>query len=84
MRKNIFFVFVAICASIVTYLMMDQEKRKRFLSRFHDFMVGIKLKKNEGFPIDAAGDPALDNLDNADMVSEGSQFGVQYYNKVKK
>ncbi|GAB2543243.1 hypothetical protein [Gracilibacillus alcaliphilus] len=36
------------------------------------------------FPIDIAGDPGLDNLENSDMVEEGSQFSVDYYNKIKQ
>ncbi|MGM8214332.1 hypothetical protein ACLIA0_02050 [Bacillaceae bacterium W0354] len=49
------------------------------------FLLLIKLFKhrsNESFPINKAGKPDLDHLDNAKMVSEGSQYGVQYYNEV--
>ncbi|UFU00896.1 hypothetical protein KO561_08170 [Radiobacillus kanasensis] len=34
--------------------------------------------------IDKAGMPELDQQENAKMVSEGSQFGVHYYNEVKQ
>ncbi len=33
--------------------------------------------------IDKAGFPELDNIENAKMVDEGSQFGVEYYNHLK-
>ncbi|WP_138419638.1 hypothetical protein [Aquibacillus sediminis] len=32
-------------------------------------------------PIKKAGVPEIDHSENAKMVSEGSQFGVDYYNK---
>ncbi|WP_010097919.1 hypothetical protein [Ornithinibacillus scapharcae] len=37
---------------------------------------------NAGKP-DQVDDLELDQLENAKMVSEGSQFGVQYYNNIK-
>jgi hypothetical protein len=38
---------------------------------------------NAGKP-DQVDDLELDQLENAKMVSEGSQFGVQYYNNIKE
>jgi len=38
--------------------------------------------ENAGVP-DQAGNKDLAQLENAKMVSEGSQFGVQYYNHAK-
>lgn len=38
--------------------------------------------ENAGIP-DQAENPDLAQLENAKMVSEGSQFGVQYYNHVQ-
>ena len=53
-----------------------------------------RMKSNENEPnnLELAGVPDqlekkkedLEQLENAKMVSEGSQFGVQYYNEVKE
>ncbi|MEN2766580.1 hypothetical protein [Ornithinibacillus xuwenensis] len=62
------------------------------------YLVGANLMKKkekdkhdeEGSTLYNAGKPdqvetlELDQLENAKMVSEGSQFGVQYYNNVKE
>ncbi|MGM8211883.1 hypothetical protein ACLIBH_03705 [Virgibacillus sp. W0430] len=48
-----------------------------------------KQKKSEKSTLEQAGVPdqmehnSLDQLENAKMVSEGSQYGVQYYNEAK-
>lgn len=48
-----------------------------------------KKTKNSNLTIEKAGNPdqieskALAELENSKMVSEGSQFGVQYYNELK-
>ncbi len=51
-----------------------------------------KMRNNEeamdtlhyaGIP-DQVGTNEIDDIENAKMVSEGSQFGVQYYNDVKE
>jgi len=41
--------------------------------------VGKLFNKETTFPIEKVGQP--DDLDQANMVSEGSQFGIQYYNE---
>ncbi|WP_085992140.1 hypothetical protein [Oceanobacillus senegalensis] len=40
-------------------------------------------KFNDDLPIKQALVPEEDNLENAKMVSEGSQFGIEYYNKLR-
>nr|WP_255639607.1 hypothetical protein [Aquibacillus saliphilus] len=66
----------AIGAGTVSYLLVD---RKGLFKRF-------KQKTNETsyLPIEEAGVPEADQPENAKMVSEGSQFGVNYYNRVKE
>ena|SRR5690625_5193413 len=70
------------------FLIKRKEREEIILKRFLVFisMVGVALlfvgklfNKETNFPIEKLGQP--DDLDDADMVSEGSQFGVQYYNK---
>lgn len=51
-----------------------------------------KINDNEPDNLELAGIPdqlkkeneKLEQLENAKMVSEGSQFGVQYYNEIKE
>ena len=62
------------------------------------FVIGKKSAQNQGSHLnqdgldrtllnagkpDQVADLELDQIENAKMVSEGSQFGVQYYNNIK-
>jgi hypothetical protein len=64
------------------FLMNDQQK-----SKIKDTMKQFTGKNDSGTTFERAGYPdQLDerdyaDLENAKMVSEGSQFGVQYYNE---
>lgn len=84
MKRTLFYGIVAVSSSVVTYLLVDKEKREKYINKAYEYSRVIKLRKNKSFPIEQAGDPGLDNLSNADMVSEGSQYGVEYYNKLKR
>lgn len=42
------------------------------------------FQMEESFPIEEAGLPETDAIENAKMVDEGSQFGVNYYNHLKE
>ncbi|MBB6454980.1 hypothetical protein HNQ94_003474 [Salirhabdus euzebyi] len=42
-----------------------------------------EYKEDVKSTFEKAGKPELSHQENADMVAEGSQFGVQYYNKKK-
>ncbi|WP_407268137.1 hypothetical protein [Radiobacillus sp. PE A8.2] len=60
----------AISAGAISYTVFSVKKQKN--------------KQSNSLPIEPAGVPEKDNTDNAKMVSEGSQFGVNYYNRVKQ
>ncbi|WP_153735512.1 hypothetical protein [Aquibacillus halophilus] len=69
----------AVGAGVVSYLVVDK-KWKKILNTF-------KKRSNindDKLPLEQAGVPEVDNEENAKMVSEGSQFGVNYYNEVKE
>lgn len=81
----------ALGVSVAGYYLKEQQNR----DKLKEFTNGItnKLKdsdsvenrtfENAGVP-DQSDDYDIDQLENSKMVSEGSQFGVQYYNEKKK
>jgi len=78
----------AIGAGVAGYLLKDERNRKKI----KDFAGAFTSKnsnqenrtfENAGVP-DQSEDNDLSQLENSKMVSEGSQFGVQYYNEKKK
>ncbi|HLR69903.1 MAG TPA: hypothetical protein VK085_00550 [Pseudogracilibacillus sp.] len=58
------------------YLLNDKMKKRENTRGFNQTF------EDAGVP-DQAEDVDLAQLENAKMVSEGSQFGVQYYNRMK-
>lgn len=82
-NKNVVNIICGVGVGALTYVLLDkcnQDKSDRQYKRIRQ-----TLKRNTtDLPIEEAGDPGKDELDNADMVAEGSQFGVNYYNKVKQ
>ncbi|WP_188205665.1 hypothetical protein [Alkalibacillus aidingensis] len=79
-KKYIISSITAIGTGLISYVLMDDDRRERVKK-----YLGLSQRSNEEseFPIEQAGMPEVDHLENANMVSEGSQFGVQYYNEVK-
>ncbi|WP_347860694.1 hypothetical protein U0355_08220 [Salimicrobium sp. PL1-032A] len=69
----------AAAGGAVACLMYDEDRRAQITDKVK------QLNNNDGsddMPIREAGEPEADNLQNSKMVSEGSQFGVQYYNEL--
>ncbi|MFC4387276.1 hypothetical protein ACFOZ1_05570 [Gracilibacillus marinus] len=83
MRKNkLLKVLGGAGVATVSYLLMDKSRRDRLIQKAKHFT--NSLKQNNNMPIREAGHPEESGIENADMVSEGSQFGVNYYNKVRE
>ncbi|WP_339178441.1 hypothetical protein [Oceanobacillus sp. FSL W7-1293] len=68
----------AVGAGVAGVLLTDRKKRKKIKSSLGT----LRVFENAGKP-DEFTEEELDQLENAKMVSEGSQFGVQYYNEKK-
>ncbi|MEN1967011.1 hypothetical protein WMZ97_02935 [Lentibacillus sp. N15] len=74
-------------AGTAGYLLLDKEKRNKMQEKAKSVI--DKFKEDGVSTLDEAGIPdQTDNNDqaqfeNAKMVSEGSQFGVNYYNEAK-
>lgn len=73
MKKTILYSIVGLLA---TYFMTNKKIRRLMESNIE--------RESEFFPIEEAGVPESDNPENANMVDEGSQFGVNYYNNLKE
>ncbi|SDJ04248.1 hypothetical protein [Salimicrobium halophilum] len=69
----------AVTGGAVAYLMYDEERRTQLTDKVKQLNTKEDL---DDMPIREAGEPEVDNLQNSKMVSEGSQFGVQYYNEL--
>ena len=75
MKKRIILPVVGAAAALGTTLLL-KNKNKDDATTINDTM------KNAGKP-DEVDSLERDQLENSKMVSEGSQFGVQYYSKAK-
>ena len=81
MRKRWLFTAVgAVAGGTLAYLLKDEENRQQVKDKART--VQGKFGNSKNMPIEEAGKPETADLDNSDMVAEGSQFGVQYYNEL--
>lgn len=62
--------------AVLTNYLLNNKKRKKHSSQHH-------ILEEAGIP-DQMDTKDLAQLENANMVSEGSQYGVNYYNEVKE
>ncbi|MFS0751973.1 hypothetical protein [Oceanobacillus sp. 1P07AA] len=73
----------AVGAGIASYYLMDSNSRYKLKKMAKSSAKKVnRVFENAGVP-DQSDEQELDQLENAKMVSEGSQFGVQYYNEKK-
>ncbi|UOQ43173.1 hypothetical protein MUN89_14675 [Halobacillus salinarum] len=81
MRKRWIFTAVgAVAGGTIAYMMKDEDKRKMAMDKAKSIQANFTSK--DDMPIQEAGKPEVSDLENAKMVSEGSQFGVKYYNEL--
>lgn len=93
MRKRHIVTAVGVLSSglVASYLLSKKENRNMVKGKMSDFKNGLLAKReNEYFSVlEEAGIPDqlsridLAQIENAKMVSEGSQYGVNYYNEVQ-
>lgn len=78
----------AVGAGAISYLLKDETRRENLKNKAKSVTNTVRenLKKddNSDLPVEKAGVPEYDHTENSKMVDEGSQFGVQYYNKIKE
>ena len=81
--RNLMNIICGVGVGALTYVLMNKLKQDKNDRQYKEIRKTLKKNKTH-LPIEEAGYPGKDELDNADMVAEGSQFGVNYYNKVKQ
>ncbi|QDP40050.1 hypothetical protein [Radiobacillus deserti] len=68
-----------------SYFLRKKENRSMLMDKLKQAKQTIMNENsNNRSSIEKAGMPELGQPENAKMVSEGSQFGVQYYNEMKE
>ncbi|HET7580027.1 MAG TPA: hypothetical protein VFK33_12170 [Bacillales bacterium] len=77
-KKLAFYSMAGVAAAgLGTYLMKEKPLRIKLTNRSENHDENV-------FPIEKAGHPEPDQIQDNKMVSEGAQFGVQYYDQMKK
>ncbi|WP_240458803.1 hypothetical protein [Virgibacillus sp. Bac330] len=71
-------------ATVAGYFLKDKDKRDNVKRKVKNYQNSIRATFEEAGVPDQSEDRGLEQLENAKMVSEGSQFGVQYYNENKE
>ncbi|MDX8044891.1 hypothetical protein SH601_02730 [Gracilibacillus sp. S3-1-1] len=66
-------------AATASYLLLDKPIRKINNKKYSN----PNRQNQASLPIEAAIDPG-EELENANMIAEGSQFSVNYYDKMKE
>ena len=85
MRKRSILGWIGVAGAVAaSYTMLDNQKKHRIKFKTKSMVDRFLNKKYRTFPLEEAGHPIDDNIENADMVSEGSQFGVNYYQETKQ
>ncbi|NGP44545.1 hypothetical protein G4V62_06080 [Bacillaceae bacterium SIJ1] len=85
-RKRVIWSTVAVgaagAAAASVVLLKDRNNRERLMETYNEWSQKMKdtLSSQENLPIDKAGFPDPQDIDDNKMVSEGAQFGVQYFN----
>lgn len=71
-------------ATVAGYFLSNKNTREKLKQRYKKYQNSIRSTfENAGVP-DQSPSQDLAQLENAKMVSEGSQFGVQYYTEKKE
>ncbi|SER97267.1 hypothetical protein SAMN04487944_11431 [Gracilibacillus ureilyticus] len=68
----------------LSYVLMDKTRRDNVKSKFKEIKQSVSNNNSSHLPVDEAGDPGKQGIQNSNMVAEGSQFGVNYYNKIRQ
>jgi len=88
MKKRYLFGALA-TVSVASMLMKERQKREDLMKEIAELKHQDEIADDFNYYIDQAGSPDQtnhidsDQLENAKMVGEGSQFGVQYYSDLR-
>ncbi|MYL32993.1 hypothetical protein GLW08_02260 [Pontibacillus yanchengensis] len=86
-KRFIYSTIGAVSAGAAALLLKDEQRREKVKQKAKSLTESVqgslKNEHNNDLPVEKAGVPEFDSIENTKMVDEGSQFGVQYYNEVK-
>lgn len=82
-KREVINVACSVGVGTLTYLLLCKTQGNKEDRRYQKIRQALENSSTD-LPIEEAGDPGKDEFDNSNMVAEGSQFGVHYYNKVKQ
>lgn len=84
MKKGVYTTLVAAgSAALGAYIFSDENRKSKMKSQYHKMK--NQLLGEETNTIEKAGKPEeVSHHEDSKMVSEGAQFGVQYYNDYKE
>lgn len=83
-KKHLALAFAAM--GTTRMILKRKKKRDKLMNEIAEMRYKNELGEDLNRSIDAAGKPGQlkeSDLENANMVAEGSQFGVQYYNDLE-
>ncbi|WP_186577594.1 hypothetical protein [Aquibacillus kalidii] len=83
-KQAILYSISALGIGTLSYLAMDSDRRRAIKNKITKWTSQQTNKQDNISAIEKAGRPEMDNMENSKMVAEGSQFGVNYYNKIKQ
>ncbi|WP_191557743.1 hypothetical protein [Metabacillus idriensis] len=72
---------------VTSYLLKDKSNRQKvtgFVNNAKNKIPYFARKNTDSFPVEKAGHPDPQDIDDNNMVSEGSMYPVQYYDEKKK
>lgn len=70
-------------ATMAGYFLKNKDNRQKVKDKITNYQNGIRTTFEDAGVPDQSENQDLAQLENAKMVSEGSQFGVQYYTEHK-
>ncbi|EQB36549.1 hypothetical protein M948_16075 [Virgibacillus sp. CM-4] len=71
-------------ATVAGFFLKDKDNRDKVKQKIKNYQDGIRSTFEDAGVPDQSANQDLAQLENAKMVSEGSQFGVQYYTENKE
>ncbi|MGX1191795.1 hypothetical protein [Metabacillus sp. SLBN-84] len=72
---------------VTSYLLKDKANREKvteFVQSTKNKIPYFSRKNTDSFPVEKAGHPDPEDIDDNTMVSEGSMYPVQYYDENQK
>ncbi|WLR51545.1 hypothetical protein LC040_01175 [Bacillus tianshenii] len=83
MRRRTVAMLAGVGAATAVTAVMNKDKLQTATSKVTDKIKKQNSDREDSLPIEKAGKSSPEDLENNKMVSEGSQFGPNYYHNYK-